>query len=643
MNTDKSKNIDDYDRLLLNKIKLGILSLDEYNELKNCSLLNIKKNIELLNKKNDIDINNIFIDRFNNIIKYKDKDIIFKNKIILNRLLKKSNIEYTGDQKNAIHEIIKFISNNKNKYFGLFGFAGTGKTTVIIDFLINCIEMKYINTLVFTASTNKALNVIKTKISDRIKYLLDKHNITYDDNLSFDINCDKLKKKNIIIEFQTIHKLLKFKTEYNIDGDIIFTKDKDIELDGYDVIVIDECSMISLNLVYEIIKESDKINTKIIFTGDQAQLPPVNENISSIFMTNNNKITINKLKQYYNEITEEDYNKFCDKIININKFILKQIIRTKNYNIIKCSNTIRDWIYNIDDFINIKKYEDTSIKLYSFDKSTKIKTHWFKEFEKLIQIEKDTIIIGWTNNEVNYYNNNIRSYLFKNLDNNTEYVIGDILILNEFYILNSTDKNQNNNYLENKVKFNTSEKIICVSIDETNFIIDKLNTQLKSNIKTFQNHRSIQTKYKNFIDKINLNIPELKCYKMDVKKIDENNNTYNIFVLKNNYINIHKTLISEIINSIKDFRTEMYEKYKLLSIDNLIIQPLYNEFYSKFINPFASVSYGYSITCHKAQGSSYKNVFVDFSDIVKNNKVDEMKRCTYTAISRTINNLYILV
>ena len=39
----------------------------------------------------------------------------------------------------------------------------------------------------------------------------------------------------------------------------------------------------------------------------------------------------------------------------------------------------------------------------------------------------------------------------------------------------------------------------------------------------------------------------------------------------------------------------------------------------------------------------YKNVFVDFSDIAKNNNFEEMKRCMYTAVSRTIENLYILI
>ena len=56
--------------------------------------------------------------------------------------------------------------------------------------------------------------------------------------------------------------------------------------------------MIPLGLTYEILKESEKIKTKIIFTGDPAQLPPVNEKISSVFMTQLNKITLNNISNY---------------------------------------------------------------------------------------------------------------------------------------------------------------------------------------------------------------------------------------------------------------------------------------------------------------------------------------------------------
>ena len=451
------------------------------------------------------------------------------------------------------------------------------------------------------------------------------------------MNVEKLKKKNITIEFQTIHKLLKYKSEYNIDGDIIFTKEKENVIDGYDIIIIDECSMIPLGIVYEILKESEKTKTKIIFTGDPAQLPPVNEKTSSIFITESNKLHILTLKKYIPDITNDMYDKFCNKIINMEKYTLKEIVRTKNNSVINCCNTIRNWIYKVDDFANITNHTNINVNIYSNDKSQKIKTDWYKQFEKLIKIEKDTIIIAWTNDEVNFYNNYLRKSLFSSKNIIKEYEIGDILILNEFYILNNDEKTQN------KVKFNTSEKIIVTNIEPYEYIIDKLNTQIKSNIKTFQNHRSIETRYKNFVNKLNCTDIKLKCYKMKVKKIDDEINEYEIYVLQNDSIQIHKNIIINHIEEIKKFRAELFNQYKLISIDALLIQPLYNEFYTKYINIFASVSYGYAITCHKAQGSNYKNVFVDFSDIVKNMNEDEMKRCTYTAVSRTIDNLFILV
>ena len=39
---------------------------------------------------------------------------------------------------------------------------------------------------------------------------------------------------------------------------------------------------------------------------------------------------------------------------------------------------------------------------------------------------------------------------------------------------------------------------------------------------------------------------------------------------------------------------------------------------------------------------SYYNVYIDAGDIMKNNKDTEMKRCLYTAFTRTENELNIL-
>ncbi len=634
--------MDEYEKLLIEYVRDNKITMEQHTQLNNCNLLNIKENIGYLRNIKSGRLDTLFCGKYKDFIKLKEGDIIFKNKIIFTRLLKKSNLQYTTDQEAAINQMIKFITEPDEIFFGLFGYAGTGKTTTIIDFLMNCIEMKYINTLIFTAPTNKALNVIKTKISDRIRYLIEETGAIYNPELSFEMNCDKLKKNSIVIDFQTIHKFLKYKSEYNTDGEIVFTKDKANVIGGYDVIVIDECSMIPLGIIYEIFKEANKIKTKIIFTGDPAQLPPVNEKHSAIFMTESNRVSISRLRQVNPDITLDEFDKFCNKIQNMNKHILKEIVRTNNNSIIKCSNVVRDWIYNIDEFIKISKYTNVNFNIYSFDKTAKTKTTWYKEFEKIISNEKDTIIISWTNEEVSYYNNYIRKSLF-NKSNINEYEENELLILNEFHI--SDSPSSPNNKTVNKIKFNTSEKIIVKSIQEIKSEFEKLGKIKAGSLQVFQNHKSIEGKYNKFIDGINKMISGigLNCFKMKVIKIDEPMNEYDILVLRNNEQLSHKNVIATITNEIKKFRDELQASYQLMSIDNNIIKPLYNEIHLKIINKFASVSYGYAITCHKAQGSNYKNVFVDFADIVKNNNFEEMKRCMYTAVSRTINNLYILI
>ena len=74
-----------------------------------------------------------------------------------------------------------------------------------------------------------------------------------------------------------------------------------------------------------------------------------------------------------------------------------------------------------------------------------------------------------------------------------------------------------------------------------------------------------------------------------------------------------------------------------------ISKVLWKNIHQNLIEPFAEVSYGYSITCHKAQGSNFYNVYIDANDIMKNMKENEMKRCLYTAFTRTVNNLRVLI
>jgi exodeoxyribonuclease-5 len=64
--------------------------------------------------------------------------------------------------------------------------------------------------------------------------------------------------------------------------------------------------------------------------------------------------------------------------------------------------------------------------------------------------------------------------------------------------------------------------------------------------------------------------------------------------------------------------------------------------YYTFLRRYADISYGYSITCHKAQGSTYNTTFVLEDDIDMNLDIVERNRIKYTAYTRSSKKLYVL-
>jgi hypothetical protein len=57
------------------------------------------------------------------------------------------------------------------------------------------------------------------------------------------------------------------------------------------------------------------------------------------------------------------------------------------------------------------------------------------------------------------------------------------------------------------------------------------------------------------------------------------------------------------------------------------------------IDIFAHLNYGYCITVHKSQGSTFLNSYIDVDDILSNNNKDESLKCLYTAITRASNKI----
>lgn len=63
--------------------------------------------------------------------------------------------------------------------------------------------------------------------------------------------------------------------------------------------------------------------------------------------------------------------------------------------------------------------------------------------------------------------------------------------------------------------------------------------------------------------------------------------------------------------------------------------------YWRFVESFHSVRHAYAITAHRAQGSTYQRVFVNWKDILANPNRGEAMRCLYVAASRPRKELYL--
>lgn len=68
---------------------------------------------------------------------------------------------------------------------------------------------------------------------------------------------------------------------------------------------------------------------------------------------------------------------------------------------------------------------------------------------------------------------------------------------------------------------------------------------------------------------------------------------------------------------------------------------MWKEYYNWYNLYNAPLKYCYSTTIHKSQGSGYNNVFLDMRSIFTT--IPEHKELKYVGVSRTINNLEILL
>jgi archaellum biogenesis ATPase FlaH len=520
-------------------------------------------------------------------------------------------------QQNSIKKLDNFIDSIYGKFYILKGSAGTGKTTVITHFLNNPKFNSY--KIAFSATTNKAVSVLK--------------------------QMSPFKEDNSKYSFLTIHKLLNIRRKINKDGKEEFNMVEDnkklvksMSIFQYDIIIIDECSMLSNEIIHSL-QKLKKLRGKIIFIGDPAQLPPVNED-SHIF-----------------------------NMKDIPSYELKEIMRYKG-NIVNLANKVRDLVFNKDTKIKFKDYKCDTISV------NKKYEKWFNSYlVNLKEVLSDSnldnlpICLTYTNRQTEKINLGIRKELFG--DNIMRFMENEIIIFNNYYLLN---KNKSAYYTSQKSRVkkveltvikpkylglcdicnNNMEKetMLCGHKICSGCIKKKIECsiclQTQTSIEDFigkgdimNNTGYMNTKRSKIIDRFDSIFGCFKELEIKVWKLVLHNDDI-IYVVHDT--KEYNELIETLSTKIKKFRIFLNKIYGKCKCYEELMEVIWSYLYESVIDIFADISYGYCITTHKSQGSTFNNVYVDMNNIIfKNTNMEESYRCLYTAITRTSNKLGILI
>ena len=204
--------------------------------------LDILKNIDLIGLHNSPFV---LVDRKLSLAKWSRKierviDLFLK-KIDIHNLM--NSIIYEDDNK---IDQIKNIFKYSNLVF-LQGGPGTGKTTLIINLVLELLKIDNFLNVGLSAPTGKATARLKEALNNK------KNN--------------SLSKFLDQIEFQTLHRWI-----LNSQNKSLMLKFKLKELD---IFIIDEMSMVNIDLIESVLSSLAK-DCKIILVGDKNQLSPVN-------------------------------------------------------------------------------------------------------------------------------------------------------------------------------------------------------------------------------------------------------------------------------------------------------------------------------------------------------------------------------
>ncbi|WP_299018079.1 ATP-dependent RecD-like DNA helicase [uncultured Photobacterium sp.] len=484
-----------------------------------------------------------------------------------------SDYELTQSQQSLVKQVGEFLQQKEQSVFLLKGYAGTGKTFITkgITHYLDAIGRKF----VLLAPTGKAAKVISDKTGQTASTI---HRAIY--------NYDNLKEY----------------TDNGLEGSETYRCYAELKVNvdtSETVYIIDESSMVSdvysdgeffrfgsgyllRDLLDYINLDHNDHTKKVLFIGDNAQLPPVNMNISPA-------LDESYLQQKYN--------------LSAQSYELTDVVRQKgDSGVMKNAQMLRNAldkeIFNQLDF-------DTSpqdIHALYFDD---VLTNYLNACDNNIKKTGNSVIIASSNRQVSEYNKLVRNYFFPN---QTELSAGDKII--------STANHYTRDFVVTNGEFGMIRQVLS-------------ETEVR---KVFISKRSEDNKVERVLVELCFRDVEVGFRDDDGQprffqcKIVENLLYNDEPILSSDE---HKALYVDFLQRNPEYKRKG-NKSKLQAA--LMQDPYFTAFKVKF---------GYAITCHKAQGSEWPHVIVKCRTHMKTLTKDYF-RWLYTAITRTSSTLCVV-
>ena len=392
------------------------------------------------------------------------------------------------------------------------------------------------------------------------------------------------------IKVNTIQSDLGLRLNFDIDkfdpNNPPFDPKGKIKIGNYKLYIVDEASMINSRLCMFLEKTCVSNKCKIIFIGDNSQLAPVGEKYSSAFRN----IKSYSLKQIVRQGEDNPVSYLLE--------LLRYDINHKTYKFLNHIQRFKEQ-FNAD---YTKGYQVCDANTFN---QTVYNNFNDEELTRNVDYAK---VISYTNLNVSSWNKFIRNSIIADSDKS-------ILTKNDLIISYVTIVNEFND---------------CVIKNSEEYIIN--------DIQNFTDSRYDKNGLKGFLVKF--------------QAIHGGDITTPLFVIDHTdsytvqrYVQINNSMIEAAKTARANIRNEKWKSYfsfkeycllmvNILSPDGKIITS-------------RSLDYGFALTSHKSQGSTFDTALVDVNDIVFDKygqpytDAEEVNRRLYVACSRCKNKLYL--